>query len=94
VNNDKTSAADLLGPWVNPNWESGMVVRCKVAWEKPLEELTNLELATFLDQSICVERVLPIALKRVESKVDDETEYYDGHLLGSIERCTSKQRQN
>jgi len=94
VKNDETSVADLLGPWVDPDWESGLVLRCKAAWNKPLKELTNLELATFLDEGICVEHVLPIAQKRVKLKKDDDTEYYEGHLSGSIEKCISKQRQN
>jgi hypothetical protein len=94
VNNDKKSAADLLGPWVDPNWESGLVLRCKAAWDKPLEELTNLELATFLDQTICPEHVLPIAQNRIERKIDDETEWYEGHLKASIEQVTCKQRLN
>jgi hypothetical protein len=88
VDNDKKSIADMLGPWTDPNFPSGLIQRCKGAWNKPLRELTNLELATFLDQRIGVDQVLPIAKNRLESKIDDYTEFYEGHLKASVERVT------
>jgi hypothetical protein len=94
VNNNRKSIADLLGPWVDPNFQSGLILRCKAAWYKPLEDLTNLELATFLDQRIGIDHVLPIAKNRVESKIDDDTEYYEGHLNASIESVIGEPKQN
>jgi hypothetical protein len=87
VNNDNTSVADLLGPWVETDWESGLVLRCRAAWNKPLQELTNEELATFLDQCIATDRVLPIAKIRVESNAEDDSEIYEGQLREAIERA-------
>jgi hypothetical protein len=75
---DCVSVADLVGPWVDPNSESGLVDRCRKAWSKPLRDLSNEELATFLRQRIAVEHILPIAKKRVEENVDDDTEMYTG----------------
>jgi hypothetical protein len=46
-----------------------------------------LELATLLDQQIGVEHVLPIAKARLESKIDDSTKFYEGHLKASAEKA-------
>jgi hypothetical protein len=45
---DQQSVADLLGPWVATDGDSGLIKRCKAAWNKPLSELTKVELAMFL----------------------------------------------
>ena len=82
---DTQSVADLLGPWVEPDWDSGLIARCREAWSKPLGHLSREELATLLRQRIAVEHVLPVARQRVESGVDDDTEMYDGELEAAIE---------
>lgn len=79
------SVADLLGPWVDPDWDSGLIERCRNAWSKPLRDLTNQELATLLRQRFAVEYILPIARKRVLNGFDDKTEIYDGELENAIE---------
>jgi hypothetical protein len=87
LNNDLKSVADFLGPWVEPDWNSGLIERCRHAWNKPLRELTNQELATLLLQRIAVEHVLPVASKRVQDRIDDGTEFYDGELESVIEEA-------
>jgi hypothetical protein len=82
---DSISIADLIGPWVDPDWDSGLIDRCRKAWSKPLRDLSNEELATFLRQRVAVEHVLPIAKKRLQDSVDDDTEVYDGELEAAIE---------
>ena len=47
---DNISISDIHGPWVEPNWESGLIARCREAWNKPLRTLSKEELATFLRQ--------------------------------------------
>jgi hypothetical protein len=79
------SVADILGPWVEPDWDSGLIERCRKAWNRPLRDLSREELATFLRQRIAVEHVLPMAKKRLQDDVDDETEMYDGELEAAIE---------
>lgn len=76
--------ADLLGPWVEPDWNSGLIDRCRKAWTKPLRELNNDELATLLRQRIAVEHILPLARKRIEDGIDDDTELYEGELEAAI----------
>ena len=82
---DSTSIADILGPWVDPDWDSGLIDRCRRAWTKPLRDLSNEELATLLRQRIAVGHLLPIANQRVDDSVDDDTEMYDGELEAAIE---------
>jgi len=82
---DTISVADLLGPWVEPDWDSGLIERCRNAWSKPLRDLTNQELATLLRQRFAVEHILPIASQRVQDGFDDDTEIYDGELESAIE---------
>jgi hypothetical protein len=82
---DTNSIADLLGPWVEPDWDSGLIERCRQAWSKPLRDLSREELATLLRQRIAVEHVLPIAKRRVHDGIDDDTEMYDGELEAAIE---------
>lgn len=79
------SIADVLGPWIEPDWESGLVDRCRSAWNKPLRDLSRKELATLLRQRIAVEHVLPVARQRVADGVDDDAEMYDGELEAAVE---------
>jgi hypothetical protein len=93
VDNNNSSVADLVGPWVDSDWESSLILRCKAAWNKPLGKLTNRELATFLYQGIATNYILPIAKNRVENKIDDDSEIYEGELKEAIDsavRATKK----
>jgi hypothetical protein len=82
---DTISIADLLGPWVEPDWESSLIERCRNAWSKPIRDLTNQELATLLRQRFAVEQLLPVASQRVLDGFDDDTEICDGELESAIE---------
>lgn len=83
--NESISVSDVLGPWVETDWESGLIDRCRQAWNRPLKDLSNEELATLLRQNIAVEHVLPIAKHRVQNRIDDKTLKYDGELEAAIE---------
>ena len=83
--NDNISVADILGPRVEPDWDSGLIDRCRSAWSKPLRDLSREELATLLRQRIAVEHVLPVAKQRIADGADDDTEMYDGELEAAIE---------
>lgn len=86
---ENTTIADLLGPWIEPDWNSGLIDRCRTAWNKPLRDLSNEELTTLLRQRIAVEHILPLARKRVEDGVEDDTEMYEGELEAAIEYADS-----
>jgi hypothetical protein len=85
---DTASLSDLLGPWIDSDWNSGLNARCKNAWSKPLRDLSREELATLLRQRIAVEHLLPIAKKRLEDGIDDDTEMFDGELQEAIEHAS------
>jgi len=82
---DNISVADILGPWVEPDWDSGLIARCREAWKKPLRDLSREELATLLRQRFAVEQLLPVARKKLENGIDDDTEMFDGELQEAIE---------
>jgi hypothetical protein len=85
MSDDTISIADILGPWVEADWDSGLIDRCRRAWNRPLRDLSREELATLLRQRIAVEHVLPVAREIVQSGVDDDTEMYEGELAAAIE---------
>jgi len=87
--NDDVSLSDLEGAWMDCDWESGLVKRCKSAWSKPLRDLSREDLAIFLRQHIAVEHLLPIAKKRLEEGIDDNTEMYEGELSAAIEYASN-----
>jgi len=74
----------LKGPGVDPGFESGLINRVRRSWDKPMKELTNEELATFLRQKIAVDHILPIAKERIETNYDDDSELYEGELLAAV----------
>lgn len=84
MSTDTKSVADFLGPWVEPDWDSGLIARCREAWSKPLRDLSREELATLLRQRFAVEHLLPVAQKKLQD-ADDDTEMFDGELAEAIE---------
>jgi hypothetical protein len=88
MSTDTISIADILGPWVEPDWDSGLIARCRDAWNKPLRDLSREELATLLRQKYAVEHLLPIAKKRLADGDDDDTEMFDGELEEAIKHAT------
>ena len=81
---ESISIADIVGPWVEPSWESGLTDRCRKAWSKPLKDLSREELATLLRQGIAVEYLLPVAKQKVRAGIDDGSKKYDGELEEAI----------
>ena len=78
------SLAEIEGPWEEPNFESGLIERLRAAWSKPIESLTNHELATCLRQQIAIDHLLPLAKKRIADGFADDTELNDTELAGAI----------
>ena len=84
MSTDTKSVADILGPWVEPDWDSGLIARCREAWSKPFRDLSREELATLLRQRFAVEHLVPVAQKKLQD-ADDDTEMFDGELAEAIE---------
>lgn len=76
--------ADVEGPWEDPNFESGLIERCRRYWNVPMGELTNEALATYLRQKIGMEVVVPEAKRRLELHIDDDSEMYEGELANAL----------
>lgn len=79
------SLSQILGPWQQPDFESALLDRCRIAWSKPIKDLTNQELATFLRQRVAVTHIMSTARKRSTENVDDGSEIYEGELAAAIE---------
>lgn len=84
------TVSNLVGPWFG-NADTGLMQRCKEAWDIPLANLNDLMVATFLNQNIAVTHVLIEAKRRMEEQERDDSEYFDGQLLEAIERAQSSQ---
>ena len=83
------SIGDIVGPWVEPTWDSGLIDRFRSAWNTPIASLTKLELATFLIQRIGVEALLPVAKERLVRRDNDDSELFVGQLAEAVSAASS-----
>jgi len=83
---ESPSIADVLGPWVDPELESGLVERCKRHWNVPVSTLPNQILATFLRQGIALQLVIPEARRRLDASINDDSELYEGELAEALKQ--------
>lgn len=84
------TVADVEGPWVDPNFDSGLIERCKRGWNTPVGELTNELLATYLRQKIALSLVVPEARRRIAANFVDDTEMYDEELENALKAATGE----
>ncbi|MGC4004260.1 MAG: hypothetical protein QM811_14545 [Pirellulales bacterium] len=82
------SIADLEGPWLETDFNSGLIERCKRGWYTPIKELSNELLATYLRQEVALELILPEARIRIESGFIDETESYEDELRNAFDSAS------
>jgi hypothetical protein len=82
------SLEQIEGAWPEPEWQSGLVLLCHEARKKPIDQLSDVELATLLNQDIGVKHILPEAVRRLSRNQPDETEYFEGQLKEAVERKT------
>jgi hypothetical protein len=78
-----STLSDILGPWEEPPFESGLISRCRNAWTKPIVTLTRQELATLIRQKIALESLIPIAKMKIQEP-DDDSELFEGELAQAI----------
>lgn len=79
-----TTVADIEGPWVEPNFNSGLIERCRTYWTTPVTELPNGVLAMFIRQKFGLSVVIPEAHLRIEQGFHDDSELYDGELSNAL----------
>ncbi|MYN00833.1 hypothetical protein GTP41_01845 [Pseudoduganella sp. DS3] len=87
---EKRTVADIVGPWVDPGFESSLIDRCRDNWSVPVGEISNYVLAAFIRQQIALDLVVPEAQRRIASGYTDETEVLDDELalaIGGILPC-------
>ena len=84
------SLEEIEGPWEAPDENStGLILRCHAARKRPIGQLSDLELATLLNQDIGVKHILGEAIRRVAQNQPDDTEYYDGQLKEAVQKKTN-----
>ena len=84
MSKDAFCLAEVIGPWQQPNWESGLIEQCRLAWNIPFSDLTDGQLAMLLRQDYAVSYLLPIARERLTRGTPDDTELYDGELQRAV----------
>ncbi len=76
--------SDIEGPWVQPDFESSLIKRCRENWDKPINNISNEVLATFLRQGFALELIVPEANRRIKANFIDGTELYEEELINAI----------
>ncbi|WP_411385246.1 hypothetical protein [Pseudomonas sp. MPB03] len=83
------TVSNLLGPWRGDS-PTGLMQRCREVWDTPLENLSDLMVATFLNQNIAVTQMLIEAKRRIKEPERDGSEYFEGQLLEAMKRVQSR----
>lgn len=78
------SVADVLGPWKDPEFISGLIERCRQNWSVPMDEISNHALATFLRQRVALDLVMAEAQRRHQTGFSDDSEWDDEELAVAI----------
>ncbi|MBC3807666.1 hypothetical protein H8K52_09955 [Undibacterium seohonense] len=82
------SVADVAGAWVDPDFESSLIERCRKNWNVPVGEISNYVLSTFIRQRIALALVIPEAKRRLAAGFVDDTELYDDELANAVAEST------
>ena len=86
----RNTLAEILGPWQQPDFESGLIARCRNLWEKPIESFTNQEIVTCLQQGLAIDHLLPMAEERLQRRFEDDSELFDGQLAEAVTAAGKK----
>jgi len=81
---EKRTVAEIVGPWVEPDFKSSLIERMLLNWALPVGEISNYVLATFIRQRVALDLVIPEANRRIASGFTDETEILDDELAIAI----------
>ena len=79
----KLSVRTIIGPWQG-DAPTGLMQRCRDSWDISLSDLSDLMVATFLNQQIAEVEMRGEAEFRLKHKDRDDTEYFDGQLLEAL----------
>lgn len=78
------SVADAEGKWVEPDFHSSLIERCRENWTVPVSDVSNYVLATFIRQRKALSVVIPEARRRIALGFTDGTELYDDELSVAV----------
>ncbi len=84
------SVADIEGAWVDPQWTSGVIERCRQSWTTPINEVPDIALITYLHQQFAPELVIAEARSRVAAGHFDDTELYGGQMAEALESAVRR----
>jgi len=82
------SVYDVEGHWIEPELDSSLIERCRDNWTKPVSQLSNYVLATFIRQNFALSLVIPEATRRIQLGYIDGSELYDEELAAAVNGLT------
>ena len=78
------TVANLLGLWEGEA-PTTLMQSCRDDWNIPIQELSDLMVATFLSQQIATSWMVIEAKRRLSLEQRDDTEYFDGQLAEALQ---------
>ncbi|MCD5969904.1 hypothetical protein [Pseudomonas quasicaspiana] len=78
-----TTVANIIGPWKGEA-PTTLLQHCRDAWDTPFKELSDIMVATFLNQRIALPQMLAEAKRRLDSEPREDTEYFDDQLAEAV----------
>ncbi|MBX9793269.1 MAG: hypothetical protein K2Y02_03105 [Burkholderiaceae bacterium] len=72
-----------MGPWQG-DATTGLMQRCRDSWEISINDLSDLMVATYLNQQIAEVNMSEEAAFRLKYRERDDTEYFDGQLMAAL----------
>jgi hypothetical protein len=84
--NREISVEKIVGRWTGST-DTGLMQRCREAWHMPLKELSDLMVATLLNQKIAVPRILIEAEYRLANTDRDDSELFENQLQEAVTRA-------
>ena len=67
-----------------PEFESGLVLRCHELWKKPLAQFSPGDLRIMISQGFSLPYLVPLALELLDKDPLMDAEYYEGDLLSAM----------
>lgn len=83
------SVSTIVGPWQG-DASTGLMQRCRDSWEISLSELSDLMVATLLNQQIAVVEMRKEAEFRLKRTERDDTEYFEGQLIEALSEAKKR----
>lgn len=77
----------VIGDWQG-DATSGLMQRCRDNWDIPICDLTDLMVATFLNQQVAETQMREEAEFRLKNRERDDTENFDGQLVEALANAT------